>query len=880
MKSSARSFIAVVIRSVVVSVLLQGAVSLVLPAGWTLGCAEALAQGCAECSGTWQAVRDADSARASCPEGRETRCYQAYLAAQNRFTSCLDQGCDTGMPQVDGSGGGESGSTSGGAGDGEDGVAADADGDGVPDGIDACRDTTPGLAVDARGCPVRLVVTVSTPVTNAANEVISHYAPGDTVVVSGTVRDGGDQPVAGAGLQIEMVGTEIWTVAGTMVGTAYYESRLELPLDIADGSYTITTTASKDGWADGSASTMVEVRGAKLSIGFWPPANVPVGATTEWKIPISDEDDTKLNDARVRVVATHLGAGTTVEASGLSKTPMAAGLDDYPWFTWTFNWSEEHAGEWQLEIAAEKKGFTATHRSERFTVGAHLVELGKRPADVRCYPWCSPECRYRTVIIDHDSHNTTPCYIPAKCSLGHDLRYEWTAEGGTIDHPAARGMTWRPPQAPGSYTIRGQAICSEDPAVRASFSETIEATTRALFWKSATQGKIEMRGFDRVKVEKIVGEDPDVEVSGNAGSDPAEYDELEEGRWLEGEQWQLAVGLETKVTLGVYRDGTRVGEVEVGEMQFYKVKRLRRSTFGWLPSADTSPYIIFVDVIPDRRYKVIDFSVSTATEVSSVRGTTFFVAFDDVPSAIVGALEGEVTVTPRLFDGPTRVVARKQWTSVDASRISAVTPMTDDQLEKVQTAFLGPGGAATGSVTTGRSEETTIEVAKVVYSNTFSGDKADALVSWEVDEELWVEVVDGVLLLEPDEWGAGIRREVPLADVCVALDGWVEKGGFTLSFANREGNTFHASLGEGASGGIALFDSNEIVASVQNETFMAGAWSRFDLCLHNGLAEVRIGGQSAVSGPAPAWLHGTGTFSVSCWGWPVQIDNVAITALP
>lgn len=158
-----------------------------------------------------------------------------------------------------------------------------------------------------------------------------------------------------------------------------------------------------------------------------------------------------------------------------------------------------HAGdEYSIRATASKDGDADAQATTTIRVWGPGLELGYFPVstnipigttakweipvedDVRCYPWCRAHCRYHTAIIDHDIHDNTPCDMPATCSLGHDLRYEWTADGGTICAPASRGMTWRPPATPGEYTIRGTTTCSEDPNVRASFEEEIGATTREL----------------------------------------------------------------------------------------------------------------------------------------------------------------------------------------------------------------------------------------------------------------------------------------------------------------------------------------------------------------------------------------------------------------
>ena len=156
--------------------------------------------GCEGCSGSYQAALQAQVDRDSCPEGKEAFCYQAYLAAQNRFTNCLNRGCDTGInvgnePQGSGSGEGSGGAD--GAGDSDSVPDPDSDGDGVPDRADRCRGTTAGVAVDDTGCPAKMELTVSTDAWNDKNELIESYAPGARINVSGTVKDARGNPIPG-----------------------------------------------------------------------------------------------------------------------------------------------------------------------------------------------------------------------------------------------------------------------------------------------------------------------------------------------------------------------------------------------------------------------------------------------------------------------------------------------------------------------------------------------------------------------------------------------------------------------------------------------------------------------------------------------------------
>lgn len=845
----------------------------------SVGTSEVHAQsGCGGCSGSYQAALQAQAARESCPEGREAICYQAYVAAQNIFISCLNQGCDTGTPTVQEPQDSGSDEGSGGArGEGDSGsiLDPDADGDGVPDRTDRCRDTPAGVAVDDKGCPAQMALTVSTDTVNDKNVLIESFAPGATVNVSGTVKDAGGNPIPGVSLRIELEGTDLFTIAGTMLDAAYYRSHIDLPLDIREGTYTLTATASHDGYADVRKSTTLVVKGPKLFVRIDSPVNVAVGESTAWRISVSTEENEHLTDARLRIVVTHLDSGVVTTYSALSQFVWPSS-DVSPDYIWEFTWLEQHKGNWQIEVTATKNGYLAGSSKKVFTVGAHIVELEDLPRDISCSPYCNTHCRQHKVIIDNPSWNTTDCYVKGKCSLGHPVRYEWSTDGGSISRPTSDSTRWTPPEAPGRYKITARVICTEDPTVLAGKTMPVEAVTDAQFLKAAYVGKIEMRGFDRVKIEKVEGDDEgffDLEVG-----DPWGYNEGEAGKWLEGENWKLATGPETKVTLGVYRKGKKVGEVELGQWTDYDVKVLRDSTFGWLKdSPNTSPYIIFVDVVPDRRYEAIDFSVSTPTCTVSVRGTRFFVALDDATNEnTVGVLEGEVVVSPQLFEAAPKTVTAHQWTTVDEVVFGSTREMTPQQIEDLEEAFQeSVDGPATEVVS--RPSGNHVPAEGFHFFDDFSGDLEEMEANWNFDD-LFVELTDDELFFEPDDevWALKLNRRIPLQKIVVEFDGWTEGESLHIVFSNDNDDNFNASLGAGQWAGISLFSGNTPLVSVRGPAFEAGAWSHFKLTQEDGVVEVSVDGTPVISGEAPDWMKGDGYLSISANGWPVKVDNIEV----
>jgi len=567
--------------------------------------------------------------------------------------------------------------------------APDADGDGVPDGIDACPGTPLGAVVDAAGCPQQLqLVLLHTDICT----------PGELVVIKGVVNDANGNALSGAQLAIEVEGTDLSTSAlsGTIEQEGWFDGFLPLPSDLPCGTYTVQVTASAGGYLDATDTMSIHVDGAKMRILLRTgqayadysllPANVRVGERTEWDVAIYDVttgDD--IPDANLEITVTHLESGTSNRYSSLSTSQDSWG-HSVPWYVWNFTWSDEHQGSWRIEVAASKDGCCPAHWEGSFTVGAHVVDIRRRQDAYSCWPHCQPTCSRNTVLIGHDTYGSTVCGVVGECSLGHPVRYEWTAEAGSIADPNARVATWVPPEVPGKYKITCRVICTEDPDVWDSATLWVHAMSREQF----LHGRIDLNGFDRVRIERVDGDIADVwRVE---GEDDDEYEDLEceAGQWLEGDEWEvLTFDDETRVTLGVYKDGEKLGEVQVLGGPYRVKKNIQHSIYHW-PSKAPDPYSIFVNKrpAPPQYYKPIDWTVSSPTCTASDRGTKYFMTFDpDTSINIIGVLEGEVAVTPLLFEAPPQVIAANHWITVDETEFGQLEEMTDEQAGELQEAF-------------------------------------------------------------------------------------------------------------------------------------------------------------------------------------------------
>ena len=295
----------------------------------------------------------------------------------------------------------------------------------------------------------------------------------------------------------------------------------------------------------------------------------------------------------------------------------------------------------------------------------------------------------------------------------------------------------------------------------------------------------------------------------------------------------------------------------------------------------TSPYILFyITNVPDRRYKAIDFSVSTPTCTASNRGTKFIVAFDDETNeSTIGVLEGEVEVTPRLFGALPRTVLANQWTTVDETAFGPTQQMTPEQIGNLAKIF--PESADDPATNTIPKHPGDLrQTGGFHFSDDFSGDPEEMAANGNIDD-LYVELTDGKLFFEPDDevWALRLDRRIPLQKIAVEFDGWTEGQSLNIIFSNDSEDRFNASLGTGKYAGIALFSGNTLVTSVRGPAFKAGVWSRFKLTQKDGVVEVSIDGERVISGEAPDWMNGKGYLSISSNGWPVKVDNVKVYEL-
>jgi len=228
----------------------------------------------------------------------------------------------------------------------------DSDGDGVPDGDDQCLGTPAGVAVDDKGCPIGMQLSVSTDKKT--------YSPGETVIVNirGSVWDakGG---LTGASIAVDVSGTKL---SATTDSSGKYKCEFPLPPEVTRGTYTVTATASYSGYPSVSKSTSFAV-GAPLIVEIsTDKENYLIGETVYCTITVKDAATGKLVPyANLKTIATHLKSGKATELSGFTD-----GLGQN---LLSFTWGKKESGEviiegkLKIEVTASKEGYADGYES-------------------------------------------------------------------------------------------------------------------------------------------------------------------------------------------------------------------------------------------------------------------------------------------------------------------------------------------------------------------------------------------------------------------------------------------------------------------------------------------------------------------------------------
>ena len=238
---------------------------------------------------------------------------------------------------------------------GEGEFTQDSDGDRVADDVDQCLDTPAGVAVDDKGCPIGMQLSVSTDKKT--------YSPGETVIIRGSVWDakGG---LDGATVAIDVDGTKLTATAySTEKYMGKYKCNFSLPAGITLGTHTVTATASYSGYPSVSESTSFIVGQEALIVEIsTDKENYLIGETVYCTITVKDAATGKLVPyANLKVITTRLKSGKATELSGLT--------DGVGQNLLSFTWGKKESGEaitegkLKIEVTASKEGYADGHKS-------------------------------------------------------------------------------------------------------------------------------------------------------------------------------------------------------------------------------------------------------------------------------------------------------------------------------------------------------------------------------------------------------------------------------------------------------------------------------------------------------------------------------------
>ncbi len=221
----------------------------------------------------------------------------------------------------------------------------DTDGDGVADDLDRCPNTPAGITVDADGCPVEINLILTT------NK--STYAPGENVVISGSVAIDGNT-VAGADITLNINGQTTNVISGRDGG---YSLNFTIPADTTTFSYQVSATVNHPAYQPVTRQTTFTV-GRDMNITITHDKDYYlIGDPVHCTITLKDDAGDPVPYADLTVTTTHLASGRIETFNGRSDA-LGENL-------WDFIWGKDAAGKTisegklKIEVNGSKDGYNA-----------------------------------------------------------------------------------------------------------------------------------------------------------------------------------------------------------------------------------------------------------------------------------------------------------------------------------------------------------------------------------------------------------------------------------------------------------------------------------------------------------------------------------------
>ena len=203
------------------------------------------------------------------------------------------------------------------------------------------------------------------------------------------------------------------------------------------------------------------------------------------------------------------------------------------------------------------------------------------------------------------------------------------------------------------------------------------------------------------------GDDIEIDRRGNGDYEDAEELLKKEGFIKLSKIGNVVTGKNSKAIIGFGKRGT----VTVKDFTNFSIWEYMVSDEGI--TVNSNMKVGKIDVKLDRRYKEIDFTVSTPAVTNSVRGTEFTVSHKESPmKSTITVYSGKVEVTPKLCSEPARILTAGQRITVDDNCFGDLEVFEPKDTDKPATSGkithtgtqppqTGSGGAGSGTVSVG-----------------------------------------------------------------------------------------------------------------------------------------------------------------------------------
>ena len=345
---------------------------------------------------------------------------------------------------------------------------------------------------------------------------------------------------------------------------------------------------------------------------------------------------------------------------------------------------------------------------------------------------------------------------------------------------------------------------------------------------------------ETVRITQVIGDEIEVDIDGNGN-----FVEAEEGMLLTNKSI-IVTGMDSSIVI----DFAKRGKVRVGEMTDFSVDEYIITTNGM--TADTSLKVGDVDVEVDRRFKEVDFSVSTSTCVSSVRGTKFHISYKKLPSeTTVCVSEGEVKITPILFSAKPKNLYAGECITVDNHTFKDLT----------------------AECLHNNSSLTDPDITPLPFFEDFSHGAS----KWILPTGVLVK--NGHIVWNTGNFnGIKLKNPIPMEDIVIEFDGYAETNGINVWLQNNDSKGYTTIFG----GWNNTQSGSDIGANEENRQLIAGKvwtpkkWQHYKIVKSGDTLAAYCDGRLIFKRVSPKYFEGYGYLKFDSWNAVIGIDNVRI----